>query len=127
MLKDLGINLNVLRIRRFEYGGNTFRVLMPLAGELTLIMQRIDTPEESTFKLIRADQKKDADGELVLKAAKTAQYILESWNLLCNEAGEKKQVTYEELQAEIPFAIQVEVSKRVIDLLQPDWSEDKKN
>jgi hypothetical protein len=126
MLDSLKLNLLSLRIRSFDFGGNTFRVLMPLTAELDALMKKINSPEQAIKDLIAA-QEAGKDSETLDKASKTAAYIVEAWGLLCNEAGERVQTNYEELQECIPFAIQVEVAKRVIDLLQPNWSDERKN
>lgn len=126
MLDTLKIDLQKLRIRTFDFGGNTFRVLMPLSGEIDLIMGRIHNPGEDLINLVKGE-KQDADLEALKKAASTSSYILETWSLLCNEAGERVKTSYQELNELVPFAVQVEVAKRVIELLQPDWSSERKN
>ena len=126
MLETLKLDLQRLRIREFSFGGNTFRVLMPISGELDLIMKRIAEPSEALRKEVIGEEK-NPDADAVKKAASTASYILESWNLLCNEEGVRVVTTYAELNKLVPFAVQIEVAKLVIELLAPNWSDERKN
>lgn len=127
MLDSLNLDFLKLRIRQFDYGGNTFRVLMPLEGEFNEILKRMKEPNEALQERVRLKNTGDLDDESIKKAAGTLSYILDTWSLLCNENGEKPLVTLDELERLIPFQVQFGVAQEVMKIFQPDWEDTRKN
>ena len=136
-----------LRTKTFELGGHIFKVRIPLTKELEEISARCETINDTAFKA-RYDKavagfkeskdgveiKKDdviVDGrstkELVQSAMKMENRIVEFIKLLIPEAGNLDDITYDDVEAEWPFAVQLEILSKISEAIQPGYKESRKN
>lgn len=147
----LKINQEALRTRTFTLGGQKFKVRVPLAVELEAINKRvadvdIEKKTEELMKplLEKRDQlESDAvvyleddvivDGrstkELAKMTAQTEQRILEMVKLLVPEKANTTMdgLTYAEIDDEFPFAVQLELMKKIAEVISPGYEEARKN
>jgi len=67
--------------------------------------------------------------EMAKMAAQTNARILEMFKLLVPEMdGENMEnLTYEEIENEFPFSIQIELSKKITEVISPGYEEARKN
>lgn len=142
-------NTGALRLKSFELGGHVFKVRIPLTKEMEEMNQRIEAvPQDeldaryqkmtSTF---RDGEKIDGveitetdvivDGrssrELVLSAIKIERRIVELFSLLVPDSGTLEGLTYQEIEEEFPFSVQVEMISKISDAIQPGFKEQRKN
>jgi hypothetical protein len=135
-----------LRIKTFELGNHTFKVRIPLSNEMDAINQRTDVIDNDKFI---ARYKKAIDGiqpsegiefttddvviegrstaELVKSAMKVENRIVEYIKLLVTEVGNLEDITYEDIDAEWPFSVQVEILTKIGEAIQPGYKESRKN
>lgn len=147
----LKINQQVLRTRSFVLGGQNFKVRVPLASEMDVINKRVSETDfaQKTEELISPLlEKKDTlqsesivyldddvivDGRSVKDLAKitaqTEQRILEMVKLLVPEmeGANMDELTYEEINSEFPFPVQLELMKKIAEVISPSYEETKKN
>lgn len=147
----LKINQEALRTRTFTLGGQKFKVRVPLAVELEAINKRVaDVDVEKKIEelmkplLEKRDQlESDAvvyleddvivDGrstkELAKMTAQTEQRILEMVKLLVPEKANTTMddLTYAEIDDEFPFAVQLELMKKIAEVISPGYEEARKN
>lgn len=147
----LKVNQEILRTRAFTLGGQKFKVRVPLALELEAINKRIGEidPAEKIKELIdpliekRALLESDAivyvdddvivDGrstkELAKMTAQTEQRILEMVKLLVPEknGASLDALTYSEINDEFPFPVQLELMKKIAEVISPGYEETRKN
>ncbi|CAB4140404.1 hypothetical protein UFOVP405_40 [uncultured Caudovirales phage] len=147
----LKINQDTLRTRAFTLGGQKFKVRVPLAVELEAINKRVADVdvEKKTEELMKPllekrDQlESDAvvylendvivDGrstkELAKMTAQTEQRILEMVKLLVPEKANTTMdgLTYAEIDDEFPFAVQLELMKKIAEVISPGYEEARKN
>lgn len=147
----LKINQEALRTRTFTLGGQKFKVRVPLAVELEAINKRVADVdvEKKTEELMKPllekrDQlESDAvvyleddvivDGrstkELAKMTAQTEQRILEMVKLLVPEKANTTMdgLTYAEIDDEFPFAVQLELMKKIAEVISPGYEEARKN
>lgn len=137
-----------LRTRAFEMNGHTFKVRVPLATELEVMFERINTPNkeqiEKFYAELSAPFKKDetdnsiveftdddiiVSGRSLREAAKaktiTEARILEMMKLLIpeEEGFDMATITYEMVQEAFPFPIQVELMEAISKTISPDYKE----
>ena len=55
------------------------------------------------------------------------QRILEYFKLLIPESGDFSDITYEDIEAEFPMAVQFEMLERITESIQPGYKEARKN
>lgn len=146
-------NRQALLIRSFELGGHTFRVRIPLSGETDAIYKRIDAPKsdeiEATFKELTAGLRKfkgeksdtvqfvDNDiivsGRSMMEAAKnkvaTEARVVEFMKLLVPEVegASLDDLTYKDIDAEFPFAVQLTMVEKIAESISPGYKETRKN
>lgn len=145
----LSIDTNALRVRTFTMAGQTLRVRVPLVAEVDAMTKRVDdSPWEETFnKMAEPFKEKAIDNQEVIKfvdgdvlvdgnslkelaqmSAKTKARILEMFKLLVPAVDfDMSQLTYEMIEEEYPFSIQLEISKKIAEVISPGYEEARKN
>lgn len=150
------INADQIRIRHFEYGGQPFKVRIPLAKEAEEMFKRVDNPPQDLidkkFKELSqslfdkkdeiiesgADIKFKEDGDVIvggksLKDMAKSQAsgeirILESIKLLVPTNGANlNDITYADVEAEFPLPIQLSLVKKIAEVVSPSYDDIRKN
>ena len=135
-----------LRTKYFELGNHKFKVRVPLTKELEDMTARCEAVDEAKFatRYSKAtagfkegdgvEIKKDdviVDGrstkELVRSAIKMENRIVEFIKLLVPEQGSLEDITYEDIEAEWPFAVQLEMLEKISEAIQPGYKDSRKN
>jgi hypothetical protein len=143
----LNVNQNI-RIRSFTLGGQNFRVRVPLASEMEEISRVVAAVNskskfEEMSKPLREieDQEKIqitdddliVDGksikELAQLTAQTEERILQLIRLLvpAQEGFDMNEILYEDVNAEFPFAVQLELMRKIAEVISPGYEETRKN
>lgn len=146
----LNIDNNALRIRSFTMAGQQLKVRVPLVHEVEEMTKRVENAlwEEEFNKIAEPfkDKKAIAEGEVIkfidddifvdgnsLKqmaqmSAKTKARVLEMFKLLVPAIDfDMSQLTYEMIEEEYPFSIQLEISKKIAEVISPGYEETRKN
>lgn len=147
----LKINQQVLRTRSFVLGGQNFKVRVPLASEMDAINKRISEidfaqkTEELIAPLLEKKEILESDSivyldddvivdgrsvkDLAKITAQTERRILEMVKLLVPEieGANMDELTYEEINSEFPFPVQLELMKKIAEVISPSYEETKKN
>jgi hypothetical protein len=147
----LKVNQETLRTRTFTMAGQKFKVRVPLAIELEAINKRVSEVDAGpkTKELLDPlmEKKKElqndnivytkddviVDGrstrELAKMTAQTEQRILEMIKLLVPEmeGASMDALTYQEINDEFPFAVQLELMKKIAEVISPGYEEARKN
>ena len=135
-----------LRTKYFELGNHKFKVRVPLTKELEDMTARCEAVDEAKFatRYSKAtagfkegegvEIKEDdviVDGrstkELVRSAIKMENRIVEFIKLLVPEQGSLEDITYEDIEAEWPFAVQLEMLEKISEAIQPGYKDSRKN
>ena len=152
--KSLKINQDAIRMRSFDFNGQTLRVRVPLTNEADALYEKIKEPSDELVKqkyeelskpLLekRAELEKSEDikftdddiivgGNSVRELARTQAggetRILETFKLLVPADGkEMKDLTYEEINEDLPLPIQLELVKKITEVISPSYEESRKN
>lgn len=147
----LKINQEILRTRSFVLAGQNFKVRVPLSSEMEVINKRIsevDVAKKTEELMNPLLEKKDSlesesiiyldddvlvDGksvkDLARMTAQTEQRILEMVKLLVPEmeGANMDELTYEEINSEFPFPVQLELMKKITEVISPSYGETRKN
>lgn len=147
----LKINDKQIRTRSFILGGESFRVRVPLASEMEAINERVaevdstakfndmmqpllDKREELESETIQfADDDAIVEGKSIKALAKltaqTEQRITEMVRLLvpADDGFDMNAIGYAEINQEFPFAIQLELMKKIAEVISPGYEETRKN
>jgi hypothetical protein len=138
--------------RRFELGGHTFKVRIPYVNESDEIYKRINEPDEAkvaeAYKQmtdpLMALKDQDAgftftdddvliEGRSMKEAAKqkiqVEMKITEFVKLLVPEVegATLDDLTYEEIEAEFPMAVQMQLVEKIAEAISPTYKETKGN
>lgn len=137
-----------LRVKSFELGGHTFKVRVPLTKELDQINQKINSvdPQESQarFEKMVAGFSDDIEGvvktendvivdgrstrELVNTILMMENRLVEFIKLLIPTEGQNLEgLTYQDIDAEWPFSVQLEILEKISNAIQPGYKEERKN
>ena len=138
-----------LRIKTFELQGQSFRVRVPRTKELEDIAARCEQIDPDKFKqryekVIAAFDRANANGveftdddvivegrstkELVQTSMKMENRIVEYVKLLVPVDNETlDELTYEDIDDEWPFAIQLEILAKISEAIQPGYKDARKN
>ena len=135
-----------LRTKSFELGNHKFKVRVPLTKELEDMTARCETVDEAKFATRYSKATagfKEGDGveikeddvivdgrstkELVRSAIKMENRIVEFIKLLVPEQGSLEDITYEDIEAEWPFAVQLEMLEKISEAIQPGYKDSRKN
>lgn len=138
--------------RRFELGGHTFKVRIPYVHESDEIYKRINEPDEAkvaeaykqmtepllalkdqdagfTFTdddvLIEGRSLKEAARQKVQVEIKITEFV----KLLVpeQEGATLADLTYEEIEAEFPMAVQMQLVEKIAEAISPTYKETKGN
>lgn len=142
-------NTGALRVKTFELGGHLFKVRIPLTKEMEEMNRRIeDAPKdeiESRYQKMTAafrdGEKIDGieitendvivDGkssrDLAESAIKIERRIVELFSLLVPESGTLEGLTYQEIEDDFPFSVQVEMIAKITEAIQPGFKDQRKN
>ncbi len=150
-----GVNLDLVRIREFDYHGQTFRVRVPLTKEAEVMFARAEHPPkeevDAKFKELSAPmyaRKQDIvdsgadikfeDNDIVVGDNSLRELaknqiagnirILESFKLLVTPDGESlSSITYADISDEFPLPIQLSLVKKIAEIISPSYEEIRKN
>jgi hypothetical protein len=138
-----------LRTKSFELGGHIFKVRIPLTKEMEQLEEAIETinPEElqaryekmsTSFRdgtvidgievleddvIIEGRSTKDLVKKIIMMEQRMVQYV----KLLVPENGTWEGLTYEEIDAEWPMPIQLEMIAKITESIQPGYKDARKN
>lgn len=139
---------DTLRVKSFELGNHTFKVRVPLNKELEEITDRIiNIPEDVvnarlkkmtdtlTKDPIEGVEVKDGDvfvegkstKETVITVLQMERKITEYIKLLVPETGSLEDITYAEVEEEFPLQIQLELLQKIVESIQPGYTDARKN
>lgn len=139
-----------IRIKTFELQGQTLRVRVPRTKDLEEIARKCEMIDQDKFseryqKAIAAfDRNVQVDGveftdddvivdgrstkELVQTSMKMENRIVEYVKLLVPaDNGSIDELTYEEIDEEWPFAIQLDILSKISEAIQPGYKDARKN
>lgn len=138
-----------IRTKSFELGGHTFKVRVPLnqeveemdarmsavdLGKLQARFEKIAAPfkvGEPTDGVVISEDDVTVEGRSCRELAKSAieieQRIVEYTKLLVVENGDLSDISYEDIEIEFPFQIQVELMSKITEAIQPGYKEARKN
>jgi hypothetical protein len=147
----LKVNQQVLRTRAFVLGGQNFKVRVPLTSEMEIINKRIfeidatkkieelinpllekkGTLESDSIVYLDDDVLVDGKSvkDLARMTAQTEQRILEMVKLLVPEmeGANMEELTYQEINDDFPFPVQLELMKKIAEVISPGYEETRKN
>ena len=148
--KKFAENKDLIRIRSFELGGNTFKVKIPLTAEYEAMLDRIrivddvkvaeyykeltknfDPSKEdinTSLGIIIEENDIKIQGRSMMETAKnkylTEYRILEMIKLLVPEEGYSlDNITYTEVDELFPFSIQLELIEKIGDVISPAYKD----
>jgi hypothetical protein len=138
-----------LRTKTFELGGHIFKVRIPLTKEMDDIQERImkinQTDAQARFEKMTSSFKDgtDIDGiqisdddvivegrstrELVKSIIQMENRTVEYIKLLVPEVGNFDNLTYEDIDAEWPLQVQLEILAKISESIQPGYKDSRKN
>lgn len=137
-----------IRIKTFELGNHTFKVKVPLSNELEKVNERIyDVDKEEVQNrlkkstdiltkdpiegvevteddvIVNGTSTKDTITAVLQMEKKIVEYI----RFLVPEEGEINDLTYEEIEAEFPLQVQLELLEKITEVIQPGYKDARKN
>lgn len=145
--------LKDIRIKKFELGGHTFKVRVPLVSESDQIYAKVMNPSEKkiyeiyeklTASLIQFKDKQTEDfqflendvivsGRSMQEAAKNKAMIetrvVEYIKLLVPESEDQTldDITYEDIEEEFPLSVQMSLIKAIGEAISPTYEESRGN
>lgn len=149
--ESLKINSENIRIREFSMAGQKLRVRIPLASEMDAMNERVKNAEfDKQYEklsaplleqkgILQSEEIKFEDDDIFVSnksikemakvSAQTNARIVEMFKLLVPviEGANMDDLTYEEIEAEFPFSTQIEISKKIAEVISPGYEETRKN
>ena len=149
--ESLKINSNNIRTREFVMAGQKLRVRIPLSAEMDAINERVkNTNFDEQYKklsapllekkeMLEGDEIKFSEDDIILNdrsikemaqsSAQTNARIVELFKLLVPvvDGANMDDLTYEEIEAEFPFSTQIEIAKKITEVISPGYEEVRKN
>ena len=145
--------LKDIRIKKFELGGHTFRVRVPLVSESDAIYAKVTNPSEEKildiyqqltasliqFKDQESEDFKFVDGDVIVsgrsmrEAAKNKAMIetrvVEYIKLLVPESEDQtlNDITYKDIEDEFPLSVQMSLIKAIGEAISPTYEESRGN
>jgi hypothetical protein len=137
-----------IRTKSFVIGGHEFKVRIPLTAEMTALQSRITTvdPEKAKAKFDEMTKElrsappagvqitdddvivgEKSTKELVNAVLMMENRVIEYIRLLVPVKGTLDDITYEEIEAEWPLAVQMEIVEKINEAIQPGYKETRKN
>jgi len=151
----LKINADQMRIRSFEVNGQQFKVRVPLTIEAEALYEKIKNPDpelvEKYYKELsdpiiskKSAIKKESEEikfeendvivgktsirQLAIDQASSEIRIVETIKLLVPADGTNlKDLTYAEVQEDLPLPIQISIVKKITEIISPNYEENQKN
>ena len=141
-------NSDALRLKTFELGGQIFRVRIPLTKEMEAIEQRIKKIDEAEEKrryknmvdglgniemegVVKTEDDVIVEGrstkDMVRMVLQMENRIVEFIKLLVPTEGTLDDITYEEIDAEWPMTVQLEILAKINESIAPGYKEERKN
>lgn len=154
LTNKLGINSDSIRIRTFTFNGQTLKVRVPTVAEAETLYAKTKEPpaelvnikyeeivkpildnkeqlKESTEFVITEDDVIFQDKsvrEMAKNKAITEVRILETFKLLVAGDGSKlDDLTYEDIEEDMPLPIQLDLLRRITEIISPGYEENRKN
>lgn len=138
-----------LRTKTFELGGHVFKVRIPLTKEMEQIETAITTIDDEELKqryekmsssfrdgtlidgvevteddvIVEGRSTKDLVRQVIMMEQRIVQFI----KLLVPENGDWSDLTYEEVDAEWPMTVQMEMIAKITEAIQPGYKDSRKN
>lgn len=138
-MKHFG-DISSLRVKTFELAGHSFKVRIPVQKEMDTMQERIEQIDAQAFqdrfaKATKGMELVDGDAvidgrstkELVETAMKVENRITEMFKLLVPADGQANDLTYQDIEDELPFAVQLEMIKAIQEAIQPNYGDSRKN
>jgi hypothetical protein len=153
--KSLKINTDHIRIRSFEFNGQTLKVRVPTTVEADKLYESMKSPSEELINLKYQElrtpliekrkelEKSDNDikfteddiivagtsiKELAKSQAEGETRILETFKFLVPADGkDMSTLTYEEINNDLPLPIQLDLVKRITEVISSGYEETRKN
>ena len=138
-------NVDQLRVKTFELGGHKFKVRIPLSKQMDEINERTNNVDpvkfqerfDRTVKGLEGDHVQRADDDVIVDGRSTKDLVqsamrfenrmVEFVRLLVPEQGTLDDITYEDIEAEWPLTVQLELISAISDAIQPSFGEGRKN
>ena len=142
-------NSQDLRVKTFELAGQLFRVRIPLTKEMEAIQERVNQIDEKEAqkryeKLVEGfDRSIETEGvvftendvvvdgrstrEIVKVGLQFESRVVEFIKLLVPQEGTLDDLTYDDVDAEWPLSVQIELIGKIADAIQPGYKEERKN
>jgi hypothetical protein len=141
-------DLTPLRVKSFELGGHQFKVRIPITAEFDAMMERIDNVSpvliEARYQKLIKDIKPGegieftindvvvegrSSREMAETIVKAETRITEFVKLLVPavEGQSLADLTYEEIEQEWPFSVQMEILNKISEAINPSYTDTKKN
>lgn len=153
--QSLKINQDQIRIRSFEFNGQILKVRVPLTTEADALYEKMKAPseelvakkyEELSVPLLEKREDLEASGnevvfadddiivagtsirELAKSQAEGETRILETFKFLVPADGrDMSTLTYEEICEDLPLPIQLELVKKISEVISTGYEETRKN
>lgn len=140
--------LNQIRTKSFTIGGYQFNVRVPLTAEVTALQERISQVDQDKLQAKFEDMTKEirkspvegvevTDSDVIIDGKSTRelasavlmmeQRVVEYIRLLVPVNGTLDDITYEEIEAEWPLSVQMDIVDRINEAIQPGYKDSRKN
>lgn len=137
-----------LRTKSFELAGYNFKIRIPLTKELDAMQERILKFDQAEFQkrfdkmtapfrtstiegVVVTDDDVIVEGrstkELVETILQMENRVVEYIKLLVPVNGTLDGITYEEIEAEWPTSVQLEILAKISEAIQPGYKDSRKN
>jgi hypothetical protein len=137
-----------LRTKSFELAGHNFNVRVPLTKELDAMQERIEKFDQDEFqrrfdKMTASFRTGTFDGvevtdddvivegrstkELVKTILQMENRVVEYIKLLVPVNGTIDGITFEDIEAELPTSVQLEIIAKISEAIQPGYKDSRKN
>jgi hypothetical protein len=137
-----------LRTKSFELAGHDFKVRVPLTKELDAMQERIEqydqTEYQKRFDKMTASFRNDTidgvvvtDDDVIVEGRSTKELVktilqmearmVEYIKLLVPVNGTLDGITYEDIEAEWPTTVQLEILAKIAEAIQPGYKDSRKN
>ena len=153
--QSLKINPDAIRIRSFEFNGQTLKVRVPTTTEADALYERMKAPSEELIELKYQELRKpllekrkeleatDNDikfekddiivagtsiKDLAKSQAEGETRILETFKFLVPADGkDMSTLTYDEINNDLPLPIQLDLVKKITEVISASYEETRKN
>ncbi len=137
-----------LRTKTFELAGHEFKVRVPLTKELDAMQERIEKFDQAeyqkrfdkmtaSFRTGTFDGVEVTDDDVIVEGRSTKELVktvlqmenrvVEYIRLLVPVNGTLDEITYEDIEAEWPTPVQLEIIAKISEAIQPGYKDSRKN